>query len=159
MADGTIVEQNVEASMSRWPGTKVERNWGLVLWISSFRSLPPSALLLTSRRTGVRDRRLSPWQRLMFVAQFRYEKQSLFGVWGEAGLRCREQSLVCEEQCGVVGEMPGPWVFTSLCACLKGSEKGVPVVSCAPSDSQVEGPSPSISECALIWKQGPTSCS
>ena len=80
MADGATVEQNVEASMSRWLGAKVERNWGLVLWISSFRSLPPT-LLLTSRHTGIRDRRLSPWKRLMFVAQFRYEKQVLFGVW------------------------------------------------------------------------------
>lgn len=83
MADGATVEQNVKASTSRWLGAKVERNRGLVLWISSFRSLPPSALLLTSRQTGIRDRRLSPWQRLMFVAQFRYEKQVLFGVWGE----------------------------------------------------------------------------
>lgn len=94
--------------MSSWLGAEVERNWGLALRISSSRSLPPSALLLTSRRTGTRDCRLSPWQRLMFVAQSRYEKQVLFGVWGEARLRCRAQSLVCEEQCGVVGETPGP---------------------------------------------------
>lgn len=83
MADSAIVEQNVEASMSRWLGAEVERNWGLVPWISSSRTLPLSALLLTSRWTGIRDCRVSPWQRLMFVAQFRYMRSRFCLVCGE----------------------------------------------------------------------------
>lgn len=47
---------------------------------------------------------------------------------------------------------PGCEVCLSLGVPQRGSGKGVPVVSCAQADSQVEGPSPSTPECAPIWK-------
>lgn len=98
-----------------------------------------SAVSPTSRQTGIGDCRpcrLSQRQRLMCITWFCYEKKVLFSVWGAARLRCEEQSLVCEEQDGVVGKMSGSWMvkFAFLCVCLKGNGKDVSVVksNCVP---------------------------